>query len=118
MIQKLYLYMIITLVFFIYLCITITLGTNKQLINHLYNDVKNLTSILSCCIGPMRVSSNEDTNALFLCELHFSLFFFKSTFKSSEDKQTVITICYNDVKNLSSILSCCNCDNIVPSKKD
>ena len=26
--------------------------TNKQLINLLYNDVKNLTSILSWCIGP------------------------------------------------------------------
>ena len=30
----------------------------------------------------------------------------------------LLPFCYNDVKNLSSILSCCNCDNIVPSKKD
>ena len=57
------------------------LQTNKQLINLLYNDVKNLTSILNCymhsplqdienCrrIGPKRVSSN---NALSQCHNHF-----------------------------------------------
>ena len=47
--------------FFIYLGITIMLVTNKQLINLLYNDVKNVTSILSCCIGPKHVSSNNGT---------------------------------------------------------
>ena len=48
------------------------LQTNKQLIT---NDVKNLTSILSCCIGPKGVSSNDDTKALSLCENHFSIIF-------------------------------------------
>ena len=117
MIQKLYLYMIITLVFFIYLCITITLGTNKQLINHLYNDVKNLTSILSCCIGPMRVSSNNDTKALFLCELHFSLFVTIRPLNHQRKNKQLITLLYNEMKSLSSILSCCNGVNIVPSKE-
>ena len=36
-------------------------GTKGQLINLLHNDVKNLTSILSCCIGPKYVSSNNGT---------------------------------------------------------
>ena len=56
--------------------------TNKELINLLYNDVKNLTSILSFCIGPKCVS-NEDIKALFLCELHFSLIFKSRPFWAS-----------------------------------
>ena len=56
--------------------------TNKEPINLLYNDVKNLTSILSFCIRPKYVSSNDDTKALFLCELHFSHIFYKSTILS------------------------------------
>ena len=75
------------------------LQTNNQPIDILYNDVKNLTSILSFCIGPKCVSSKYDTKALFLCELHFSLF-------------------CNEMKILSSILCCCNGVNIVPSTKD
>ena len=49
-----------------------------QLINLLSEDVKNLTSILSYSIVPSIVpkcvSCNDNTNALFLCELHFHLF--------------------------------------------
>ena len=45
-----------------------------QLINLLSEDVKNLTSILSYSIVPKCVSCNDNTNALFLCELHFHLF--------------------------------------------
>ena len=33
----------------------------KQTINLRYNDVKNLTSILTFCIGPKCVSSNNGT---------------------------------------------------------
>ena len=41
------------------------LQTNKQLINLLYNDVNNLTSIMRCCMGS---SSQNNTKALSLCE--------------------------------------------------
>ena len=79
--------------------------TNKQLINLLYNDVKNITSILSFCIGPKCVSSNDDTKLYFRVNYTFH-FFYKSTFKSSADKQT-INLRYNDVKNFTSILTFC-----------
>ena len=49
--------------------------TNIQLIKLLYNDVKNLASILSCCVGSMCVSSNNDIKPLSLCENCFSLIF-------------------------------------------
>ena len=75
MIQKLYLYVIITVVFFYISRQYNHVRTNKHLIKLLFNDVKNLTSILSCCIGPKCVSSNDDTKALFLCELYFLLDF-------------------------------------------
>ena len=39
------------------------LQKNKQLINLLYYDVKNLTSISSGCIGPKCVTSNKDNTA-------------------------------------------------------
>ena len=126
--------------------------TNKEPINLLYNDVKNLTSIFSFCIRSKYVSSNDDTKALFLCELHFSHIFTSRPFwasalvpsVSSNDDRKALFLCelhfsliltsrplndqrtdkqlmnllYNDVKNLNSIFSRCNCVNIVPSKKD
>ena len=90
--------------------------TNNQLIYLLYSDVKNLTSILSFCIGPKCVFSNDDTKAVFLCELHFSLFL-KLTFKSSAHKQP-INFRYNDVKNFTSILSFCIGPKCVFSRDD
>ena len=56
------------------------LGLNKQLINLRYNDDKNLTSILYCCIGPKCVPSINDTKALSLCENHF--LFERNTYNS------------------------------------
>ena len=38
--------------------------TNNQLINILYTDVKNLTSVLNCCTGPKCVSSINHTKDL------------------------------------------------------
>ena len=51
------------------------LRTNNQLINLLYNDVKDFTSILSFCICPKCVSSNNYTKPLFLRDNHCCLFF-------------------------------------------
>ena len=93
--------------------------TNKQLINLLYNDVKNWTSSLSCCIGPKCVSSNNGTKALlFLCELHFSLIFKSQPLYHLRTKKQLINLLYNDVKNLTSILSYCIGPKCVSSKDD
>ena len=64
------------------------------------------------------VSSNDDTKALFLCELHFSLIFTSRPLNDQRTDKQLMNLLYNDVKNLNSIFSCCNCVNIVPSKKD
>ena len=79
--------------------------TNKHPINLCYNDVKNFTSILSFCIGPKCVFSNDDTKALFLCELHFSLIFTSRSLNHKRTNKQLITLLYNEMKSLSSILS-------------
>ena len=70
--------------------------TNKELINLLYNDVKNFTSSLSFCIGPKFVFSNGDTKALFLCELHFSLIFTSRPLNHQQTNKQLITLMYNE----------------------
>ena len=67
---KLYLYVIISLVFFVYIS-ALQSCWGQTIINRLYKDEKNFTSVLSFCIGPKCVSSNDDRKALILCELHF-----------------------------------------------
>ena len=47
------------------------LHTNNQLINLLYNFIKNLSSILNCYIGPKCVASKNNTKPLSLCDNHF-----------------------------------------------
>ena len=70
MIQKLYLCVIITFDVIIFITLADNyLQTKKQLINLLFKDVKNLTSILNCYIGPNCVPKN----ALSLYDIHFSL---------------------------------------------
>ena len=83
------------------------LQPNNQHFDVLYNDVKNSTSILSFCIGPKCVSSNDDTKALFLCELHISLFVTIRPLNHQRKNKQPINLRYNVVKNLSSILSYC-----------
>ena len=52
------------------------LHTNKNLINLLYNDVKNLSSILNCYIGPKCVASNNYAKPL---SLYVFTYFYNST---------------------------------------
>ena len=79
--------MIISLVFFVYIS-ALQSCWGQTIINRLYKDEKNFTSVLSFCIGPKCVSSNDDRKALIL-HLHIALLtdFYKSNFKSSADKQ-------------------------------
>ena len=137
MIQKLYLYVIIALVVFLYisalqscwwqtntndtkalyLCelhfpliiksrpLNLQL-TNKQPINLLYNDVKNLMSILSCCIGPYCVFLITYIT-LSLCDNYISIFWISQHYNHFKTDNQLINLLYNDVKNLTSILSCC-----------
>ena len=89
------------------------LQKNKQLINLLYYDVKNLTSILSGCIGPKCVTSNKDNT---VSVNYFWLIITRPDNHLRKNKQLIKRL-YNDVKNLTSILSgcigpkCVSCNN-------
>ena len=77
--------------------------TNKQLINLLYNDVRNLTSTFNFSRAPKCVFSNNDTKVLSLRNNHPSLFFLYLgiTIMLGTNKQ-LVNLLYNDVKNLTS----------------
>ena len=68
------------------------------------NDVKNWASILSSCIGHKCGSCNDDTKALLLCELHFSLILESRPLYHQLTIKHPSNILCNDVKNLTSIL--------------
>ena len=88
------------------------LPTNQKLINLCYSDVKNITSILSCCLGPKCVSSNNDTKALSLCDGCFSHICITQPKNHLPKKKQLINLL------LSSIFSWCNGVKIVVSRKD
>ena len=81
--------------------------SSMQLINLLSEDVKNLTSIMSYSIVPKCVSCNDNTNALFLWELQFSLIFTSWPLNHQRTNKQLITLRFNDAKSLSSVLSHC-----------
>ena len=87
--------------------------TNNQHITLLYNEMKSLSSIFSCCFGPKGVSSRK---ALFLCQLHFSPIFTSRSLNNQRTNKQLITLLHNEMK--SSIFSCCNGINSVLSKKE
>ena len=82
------------------------LHTNKQIINLLYNDVNNLSSISICYVGPKCVASNNDAKPLSLYDIHFSLIFIPRPDTHLGLNKQLINLRYNDVKNLTSILHC------------
>ena len=57
------------------------LHTKKQLINLLYNDMKNLLSILNCYIGPNCVASINDAKPISLCDNQLFACFYNSIMK-------------------------------------
>ena len=57
--------------------------TNKQLSKVLYNDVKNLTSILVCCKGPKSLAWNK---VLYLWNNHLRHIFYTFIWESSANK--------------------------------
>ena len=75
------------------------------LINLLYNNVKNLTSILSCSEGIKSISSRKVQKALSVQDSRLLHIFYIFTWQSSANKQP-INLLYKDVKNLISILNC------------
>ena len=83
------------------------LWTNQSLITLFYCVVKNLTSIFSYCIGPKCVSSNNESKALSVCDNHFSLNFITRPSNDLLKNKQLIVLLYNEMKSLSSILSCC-----------
>ena len=102
----------------IHFSLTLTSGplnhqrTNNQHITLVYNEMKSLSSIFRCCVGPKGVSSRK---ALFLCQLHFSPIFTSRSLNNQRTNKQLITFLHNEMK--SSIFSCCNGINIILSKK-
>ena len=92
------------------------LPTNQSLINLCYSDVRNLTSILSYCLGPKCVSSNNDTKALSLCDSCFPHICI--TGPKNHLPKNIINLLYGDMESLSSIISWCNGVKIEVSRKD
>ena len=94
------------------------IGANKQFINLLYINVKDLTSISNCCIGPKCVSSINDTKP-YLCVITILLYFFISRhYNHLRTNEQLINLRYNDLKNFSSILSFCIGPTSVSSNND
>ena len=85
---------------------SVTLPDNhlKQLINLLYNDVKNLSSILKCYIDPNCAASINDAKPISLCDNQLFACFCNSIMKINSGQ--TIKLFYTDVKNLTSILRC------------
>ena len=87
---------------------------NKQLINLLYYNVKNLTSILNFCIGPKCVTSDND-NRMF--DNPFKLFLMPRPENHLHTNKQLINLLYNDVKTLTSIFRYCKVIKRVPSER-
>ena len=109
----------------LYLCSIITfdlhyMPTSKyhllahiQLINLLYNEVKNLTWI--CCKGPKSVSSRRKMKKLYLCSIiTFDLHYIPTSKYHLLAHIQLINLLYNEVKNLTWI--CCKGLKSVSSK--
>ena len=102
---QLYLCVIISFHYFVYLSNTIIYG---QIINLLTFSTTMWRTLLPFWASALIPSACLLTmiQKLYFCMNYTFHFFYKSTFKSSADKQ-LITIRYNYVKNFTSILSWC-----------
>ena len=76
------------------------LETNNLLISLLYNDVKNLSSILNWYICQKCVSSKNITKALSLYDDQFSIIVITRPENHLRTNKQLINLLYNDVKNL------------------
>ena len=73
---------------------------NKQLINRVYNDTKNLTYSLLCFNGVKSVFWNIDRKALSLWDNHIDSFFTTTRKCFLRINKQLINLVYNDMKNL------------------
>ena len=93
------------------------LRISEQIINLVYNDMKNLTYIF---VGSNRVHSVFDTRSksFYLCEIiaFNKLCAIPHKCRMRRNKQ-LIKLVYNNMKNFTYILISCNCVQIVSSKK-
>ena len=80
--------------------------------------MKNLTSILSCCLDPKCLSSNNDAKALSLCDSCFSHICISRPKNDLPKNKQLINLLYDELESLTSILSWCNGVKIVVSRKD
>ena len=73
---------------------------------------------MSCCFGPKGVSSNDDTKALSLCEIHFLFIITSRPLNHQRINNQRNNLLYNDVENKTSILTCCFGPKCVSSNDD
>ena len=86
------------------------LRTNIWLIILCYSDVKNLTSVLSCCLGPKCVSCNNDTKVLSLCDNCFAQIFLNRPINSLPTNKQLINHLCNFLKfNFQLVQWCQDC---------
>ena len=69
--------------------------TNNQHITLVYNEMKSLISIFSCCFGLKGVSSRK---ALFLCQLHPSPIITSRSLNNQRTNKQLITLLHTTLK--------------------
>ena len=69
-------------------------------------------------MGPACVSSNNDTNALSLCDNCFAIIFLNRPRNHLPTKKQLIKLLYDEMESLSSIFRWCNGVKIVVSMKE
>ena len=94
---------------------------NKQLSKLLHNDVNNLTSFWDAAKVPKSFPCNSNyciTEIFTWDKMLIAYFIYHHLTSICWRTINLINFLYNDVKSLTSILSCCNGDKVVFSKKD
>ena len=100
-IQNVYLWEIITFDLFPYNSTKCYIRINKQLINLVYNDMKNLTYSLLCFNGVKSVFWNIDRKALSVWDNHIDSFFTTTRKCLLWINKQLINLVYDDMKNLT-----------------
>ena len=108
-IQNVYLWEIITFDLFSYKSTKCYIRINKQLINLVYNDMKNLTYSLICINCVQSVFWNIDRKDLSVWDNHIDSVFTTTRKCLLWINKQLINLDYDDMKNLARILSCCKC---------
>ena len=109
---------IITFDWFSYNSTKCSMRINKQLINLVYNDIKNLLYSLICFNGVQSVFWNIDRKAFSVWDNHIDSFFTTTRKRFLRIYMQLINLDYDDMKNSTYILISCKWFQIVSKKKE